>query len=92
MNKLRLKPSLCVRAGAYKLEYFMHTLSRRRMYDEFDLNLLFDELDAGNDPTDQDMLPTFNEFKAAGGDDWKDIRIHCENWSEDEDEDESSTD
>jgi hypothetical protein len=66
----------------------MHTLTRRGIYDKYDLNDLFRELDSGVDPTDQDMLPVFNKFKAAGGGKWAEIRSHCEDWSEDEEDEE----
>ena len=63
----------------------MHTLTRRALYDGYDLSLLYDKLDSGVDPTDQDMLPAFNKFKAAGGEEWDEIRAHCEDWDEEDD-------
>jgi hypothetical protein len=32
----------------------------------------------------QETITEFNAYKEAGGDDWKEIRNHCENWSDDE--------
>ena len=63
----------------------MHTLSRRALYDKWDLNELFHELDSGVDNTEQDILSVFNKFKAAGGEEWDEIRAHCEDWDEEDD-------
>ena len=35
----------------------------------------------------QETITEFNAYKEAGGDDWKEIRNHCENWSDDSDSD-----
>jgi len=65
----------------------MHTLTRRALYDKWDLNELFNQLNSGVDNTEQDMLPGFNKFKAAGGEEWYEIRALCEDWDGiDEDE------
>ena len=70
----------------------MHTLTRRALYDNYDLNDLFYKLDSGVDPTDQEMLPAFNRFKAAGGEQWDEIQMHCGAYHEEEDEEDEESD
>ena len=72
----------------------MHTLTRRAGdHDDlgYDLNALYRKLNLdlidGVDLIDEDLLPEFNRFKAAGGEQWDEIRAHCEDWDGiDEDE------
>ena len=56
----------------------MHTLTRRALNDDWDLEQLICELDSGVAPlSDQDMLTAFNKFKATGGEQWAEIKRHC---------------
>ena len=71
----------------------MHTLTRRTIFDKLPfppsvgrfggyLNELFLQLDSGRvrmvDRTAQYMLPAFHAYKAAGGEQWAEIKRHCE--------------